>query len=48
MRPRTAKAAVYAAPNAPFAIKRHPLCSVRGREVLVKVPTCCSGAGAAC
>jgi putative phosphonate catabolism associated alcohol dehydrogenase len=34
---RTAKAAVYMAPNAPFAIKRYPLRPVREREVLVKV-----------
>ncbi len=34
---RTARAAVYVAPNAPFAIKRYPLRPVREREVLVKV-----------
>jgi alcohol dehydrogenase len=34
---RTARAAVYAAPNAPFAIKSYPLRAAGKREVLVRV-----------
>src|SRR5258708_10341940 len=34
---RTAKAAVYEAPNAPFILKTYPLRGVKAGEVLVKV-----------
>jgi D-arabinose 1-dehydrogenase-like Zn-dependent alcohol dehydrogenase len=34
---RTARAAVYAAPNAPFLIKRYPLRAAASGEVLVRV-----------
>jgi D-arabinose 1-dehydrogenase-like Zn-dependent alcohol dehydrogenase len=35
--PRTAKAAVYEAPNAPFVVREFPLRRVRCGEVLVRV-----------
>ena len=37
MPPRTARAAVYDAPNTPFVIRRYPLRDVRPDEVLVRV-----------